>query len=119
MSTPARGPTVRHTPDDVRARLDELFEARLRGDAVAAVEGRLRADLWLRVVPTGDRALRVAFRLHDHERQPCLRDGGPFRATYADEVDDLLRSWGVDPPDRYALVAEDAAWDVYAATVDG
>ncbi|ESS06435.1 MAG: hypothetical protein A07HB70_01154 [uncultured archaeon A07HB70] len=110
---------MRHTPDAVRARLDELFEARLRGDAVAAVEERLRADLCLRVEPTEGSALRVAFRLHDRERRPCLRDGDPFRATYADEVDDLLRSWGVDPPDRYVFAAEDAAWDVYAATVDG
>jgi len=108
---------VRHTPDAVRDRLDDLFAARLRGDA-SAVDGRLRSDLRLRIEPRDD-GLRVAFRLRGRERRPHLRDGDPFLATYADELDDLLRSWGVDPPERYAFAREAGGWDVYAASVDG
>ncbi|MFB6157756.1 MAG: hypothetical protein ABEJ34_07940 [Haloferacaceae archaeon] len=107
---------MRHTPDAVRDRLDGLFEARLYGDGVV-VDGRLRADLRLRVEPD-DGALRVAFRLRGCERRPRFRDGDSFLATYADEFDDLLRSWGVDPPDRYGFAGTDGAWDIYAATVD-
>jgi hypothetical protein len=106
---------VRHTPDAARAALDSLFEARLRGER-RSVDERLRADLRLRVRPAGD-GLRVAFRLRGRERRPRLRDGDDFLATYAREVDEVLRAWGVAPPDRYAFAGSDGAWDVYAATV--
>ncbi len=108
---------MRHTPDAVRERLDDLLAARLRDDATA-VEAELRSDLRLRVEPQ-DGALRVAFRLRARERRSHLRDGDAFLATYADELDDLLRSWGVDPPGQYAFARETGAWDVYTATVDG
>lgn len=108
---------MRHTPDAVRDRLDDLLAARLRGDT-AVVEERLRSDLRLRVEPR-DGTLRVAFRLRGRERQSHLRGGDPFLATYADELDDLLRSWGVDPPEQYAFAREEGAWDIYAATVGG
>jgi hypothetical protein len=109
---------VRHTPDAARAALDDLFEARLRGET-RPVDVRLRDDLRLRVTPAGD-GLRVAFRLRGREPRSHLRDGSDdFLATYASEVDDVLRAWGVAPPDRYALAEGDGGWDVYAATVGG
>jgi hypothetical protein len=108
---------VRHTPDAARAALDDLFEARLRGEE-RRVDERLRDDLRLRVAPRAD-GLWVAFRVRGRARRDHLRDGDPFLATYADETDAVLRSWGVTPLDAYPFVAADGAWDTYAAVVDG
>lgn len=106
---------MRHTPDAARAALDGLFEARLHGEE-RRVDERLRADLRLRVEPRAD-GLRVAFRLRGRPTRDHLRDGDPFLATYADETDETLRSWGVAPPDAYPFVRADGDWDAYAATV--
>jgi hypothetical protein len=107
---------VRHTPEATRAALAELFEARLRGER-RTVDERLRSDLRLRVEPSED-GLRVAFRLRGRARRDHL-GADAFLATYVRETNEVLRSWGVDPPARYEHAGSDGAWDVYAATVRG
>ena len=106
---------MRHTPEAALAALEDLCEARLRGDP-GVVDERLREDLRLRVEADAD-GLRVAFRLRGRERRPRLRDDA-FLATYADETDAVLRSWGVDPP-AYEHAGRDGEWDVYAGTTGG
>lgn len=105
---------MRHTPEPARAALDRLFEARLRGET-RTVDEHLRSDLRLRVAPV-DAGLRVAFFLRGRARRDHLGADG-FLATYLQETNEVLRSWGVDPPARYTFAAADGAWDVYAATV--
>ena len=105
---------MRHTPEAARAALDELFEARLCGER-RPVDERLRTDLRLHVDPTVD-GLRVAFRLRG--RAPRDRLGADdFLVTYVRETNEVLRSWGVEPPAAYEYAEADGAWDVYAATV--
>ncbi len=107
---------MRHTPEAARAALTELFEARLRGEG-RTVDERLRSDLRLRVEPSGG-DLRVAFRLRGRARRDHL-GADEFLATYVRETNEILRSWGIDPPARYEHAESDGAWDVYAATVRG
>lgn len=116
VSVPVRTLPVGHTPEAARAALADLCEARLRGEQ-RRVDERLRADLRLRVEPV-EGGLRVAFRLRGRERRDHL-GADEFLATYADETNEVLRSWGVDPPARYEHAGCDGAWDVYAATVPG
>ncbi len=105
---------MRHTPEAARAALNRLFEARLHGET-RTVDERLRSDLRLRVAPV-DKGVRVVFLLRGRARRNYLGADG-FLATYLQETNEILQSWGVDPPAQYAFAGADGAWDIYAATV--
>jgi hypothetical protein len=105
---------MNHVPDAALSALDAFGRGLLVG-AVRRVDERLRTDLRLTVEPpcangdgprpaAGDAVARCRYRTDHTTAPPALRDRGPFVATIVDNVDDRLRSWGVDPPPAYEHV---------------
>jgi hypothetical protein len=92
---------MNHVPDDVLDALDTFGEHLLVGRP-PRVEGRLRQDLSVTIVPNTDgETARIRYETEHTQAPPVLRDRGSFVATIVDGVDERLRSWGVEPPDAY------------------
>ena len=92
---------MNHVPDDVLEDIDTFGEQLLTGTP-PRVEGRLRQDLGVTIVPdTGSGTARIRYETEHTQAPPVLRDRGPFVTTILDGIDDRLRSWGVEPPDAY------------------
>lgn len=94
---------MNHVPDDVIDSIDAFGESLLGGSPVQ-VEGRLRGDLRLRIVPRDGRTAVLRYETEHTRAPPTLRDRGPFVTTIVDGVDDRLRSWGVVPAAAYEHV---------------
>lgn len=92
---------MNHVPDDVLDSIDTFGEQLLVGTP-PRVEGRLRQDLSVTIVPDTDcETARIRYETEHTRAPPVLRDRGSFVATIVDGVDERLRSWGIDPPDAY------------------
>ena len=98
-----------HVPDAVLDSLDSFGEE-LLGGSPSRVDGRLRQDLRLTILPAADGETAVLrFETEHTQAPPTLRERGSFVTTIVDGVDDRLRVWGVYPPAAYE----------YTDTVDG
>lgn len=95
---------MNHVPDDVLEELDTFGEQLLVG-APPRVEGRLRQDLRVAILPAenGETAT-LRYETEHTQRPPTLRDRGSFVTTIVDGIDRRLRSWGVEPPAAYEYV---------------
>ena len=108
---------VNHVPDEALAAIDAFGEGHLYGDP-PPVRERLRSDLRLRIVPTGDdRHARCRFETEHTRTPPTLRERGSFLATYVDGVDDRLRAWGIEPPPLYEYIETVERTHHYAGTL--
>jgi len=91
---------MNHVPDDVLDALDEYGQAILTGSP-SGVSGRLRTDLRLQIDAPSNGTARCRYE-HDHTNpSETLRAHGSYVTTIADNVDDRLRSWGIEPPPAY------------------
>lgn len=91
---------MNHVPDAVLARLDALGRATLHGESCRIAAG-LRRDLRVHVAYDGGREPFVVRLCHRGDRQPRIRDHGPWLSTYVDGVDRRLADWGVRTPTAY------------------
>ena len=91
---------MNHVPDDVLESLDTFGEQLLLGSP-PRVEGRLREDLRLTIVPDGNGTARLCFETEHTQTPSVLRERGSFVTTVVDGVDSRLRLWGVEPPEAY------------------
>ncbi|MFT4945693.1 MAG: hypothetical protein ACI9K3_001643 [Halovenus sp.] len=91
---------MNHVPDDVLESLDTFGEQLLLGSP-PRVEGRLREDLRLTIVPDGNGTARLCFETEHTQTPSALRERGSFVTTVVDGVDSRLRLWGVEPPEAY------------------
>jgi hypothetical protein len=95
---------MNHVPDDVLDDIDTLGKQLLAGSP-PRVEGRLREDLRVTIVPAeGGETARIRYETEHTQAPPELRDRGSFLATIVDGIDSRLRSWGIEPPDAYEHV---------------
>ena len=96
---------MNHVPDDVLDQLDAFGRGLLRGSP-PRVEGRLRRDLRLTILPDDDgRAAELRYETEHTRAPPTLRERGSFVTTIVDGVDSHLQSWGVTPPPAYEHAA--------------
>jgi len=95
---------MNHVPNDVIDKIDSFGRDLLHGTP-SQVEGQLRRDLRLTIVPDETVETAELCYLTEHTQAPqTLRGRGSFVTTIVDNVDDRLRSWGVTPPDAYEYV---------------
>lgn len=100
---------MNHVPDDVLDAID-TFGRQLLVGTPDRVEGRLRTDLSVTIVPNGDsETALIRYETEHTQTPPALRDRGSFVGTIVDGIESQLQSWGIEPPDTYE----------YTETVEG
>lgn len=105
---------MNHVPNDVIDKIDSFGRNILTGTP-SQIEGQLRRDLRLTIVP--DKTVETAelrYLTEHTQAPPILRGRGSFITTIVDNVDSRLQSWGITPPDVYEYVQTRDSVHVYS-----
>jgi hypothetical protein len=107
-----------HVPDDVLNSIDRFGQQLLEGSPTP-VDGRLRGDLRLTIIPDDNRQIATLRYETEHtQAPPTLRERGSFVTTIVDGVDSHLSLWGIVPPDSYEHVDTTGGTHTYSGTLE-
>lgn len=107
-----------HVPDDVLNSIDRFGQQLLEGSPTP-VDGRLRGDLRLTIIPDDNRQIATLRYETEHtQAPPTLWERGSFVTTIVDGVDSHLSLWGIVPPDSYEHVDTTGETHTYSGTLE-